>query len=260
VLSALLCVALAADPAPKPKLVVLSIDAAANVDPATRAVFDDGIAGAVAKTGAFEVISAREVQVLLGLERQKQLLGCAEESSSCLAELSGALGARFVLSGALAPLGGTWQLTLQLQDTTKSVTVGRSSRLAKNLDGLRALLPWAVAEATGTPPPAAPSKIGPLAMVAGGGLLAALGGAAVFQALTEGAAIRRELDRGTGLQRLEAYESDEGRLTLQRNLGILGLALGGAVLAAGIILWPPDVARGLALVPTPSGAVLVGVF
>jgi hypothetical protein len=37
---------------------------------------------------------------LLGLERQKQMLGCAEDSSNCLAELAGALGARFVLNGS----------------------------------------------------------------------------------------------------------------------------------------------------------------
>jgi hypothetical protein len=253
-------VALAADPAPKPKLVVLSLDAAANVDSATRAVFDDGIAGAVAKTGAFDTISSREVQVLLGLERQKQLLGCADDSTSCLAELSGALGARFVLSGALAPLGGTWQLTLQLQDTTKNMTVGRASRLAKNLDGLRAVVPWAVAEATGTPPPPAPSKIGPLAMVAGGGLLAAAGGIALVQAVGEVAALRRELDRDPRLDRRVMYATREDQLSGQTTLGVLGLALGGTVLAAGILLWPPDMARGLAIVPTLNGAFVVGIF
>ncbi|MDX2014974.1 MAG: hypothetical protein SFW67_32560 [Myxococcaceae bacterium] len=255
-LTVALWLALAAEPAPKPKLVVLSIDA--NVDPATRAGFDDAIAATVAKTGAFDVVSSREVQVLLGIERQKQLLGCSNDSSSCLAELSGALGARFVLSGALAPLGGTWQLSLQMQDTVKSLTVGRSSRLAKNLDGLRAVLPFAVAEVTGTPPPAPPSKIGPLAMVAGGALLAAIGGTVLFDALTEAAAIRRELEFGSAPRTRVSYLDDETWLQRQANLGVLGLALGGAVLAAGIILWPPDLARGVALVPTPSGAFVVG--
>jgi TolB-like protein len=260
VLTVALWLALGAEPAPKPKLVVLSVDAAANVDPATRAGFDDAIVATVAKTAAFDVVSSREVQVLLGIERQKQLLGCADDGSSCLAELSGALGARFVLSGTLAPLGGTWQLTLQMQDTTKSVTVGRSSRIAKNLDGLRAVLPFAVAEVTGTPPPPPPSKVGPLAMVAGGALLAAIGGTVLFDALTEAAAIRRELQFGSAPRTRASYLDDEAGLQAQANLGVLGLAFGGAVLAAGIILWPPDLARGVALVPTPSGAFVVGVF
>ena len=51
----------------------------------------------LSRRGFFEVISAGDIRALLGVERQRALLGCSD--SSCTAELSGALGARFVLQG-----------------------------------------------------------------------------------------------------------------------------------------------------------------
>ena len=63
------------------------------------------ITSEVQRRGFFQVISQQDIATMLGLERQKQLMGCADDSTSCLAELSGALGARFVMSGTLTRLG-----------------------------------------------------------------------------------------------------------------------------------------------------------
>lgn len=265
-LALLLTLSLGTTPAAeRPKLVVLSLEMPASVDPATRGAFDDAVAGEASRKGFFEVVSSREVQSLLGLERQKQLLGCSADTSACLAELSGALGARFLLTGTLAPLGQSWQLSLQMQDTVKATTVGRSTRIAKNLEALRALLPWAVSEATGTPPPPAPSKVGPLVMIAGGGLVAAAGGIVGLQALGTEFSLRRELERGNDtpgrLDTLASYQQQERDLTINKALGLAGLVVGGTVLAAGILLWPPDVMRSsIVVLPTTNGAVVVGVW
>ena len=263
-LSVVLALALAAEPTARPRLVVLSVEAPTATDPATRAAFDDAITREAGRRGYFEVISAREVQVLVGLERQKQLLGCSE-GAACLAELSGALGARFILSGTIAPLGQSWQLSLQMQDTQKSLTVGRSTRIAKNLEGLRGLLPWAIAEATGTPAPPAPSKVGPLIMIVSGGLVTAASAAFGLQALGTEFALKRELDRGNDvagrLETLAAYQQQERSLSLNKTLSLTALIVGGAVLAGGILLWPPDVERGsVAIVPTTNGLVVVGAW
>jgi hypothetical protein len=51
---------------------------------------------------------------ILGLERQKQLLGCTDASSSCMAELASALGVDAILAGELAKLGSTYQLDLKV--------------------------------------------------------------------------------------------------------------------------------------------------
>jgi hypothetical protein len=62
------------------------------------------------------VITPRDISVLLGLERQKQLLGCGEESSECMAELGNALGVQGVLVGDLVKLGKTMQINARIID------------------------------------------------------------------------------------------------------------------------------------------------
>lgn len=80
--------------------------------------------------GGVKVTTQRDVQQLLGLERQKQLLGCAEDSSSCLAELAGALGVDAVLSGSVAKSGSGFLVTLKvLRVSDASVWASASDRL-----------------------------------------------------------------------------------------------------------------------------------
>jgi hypothetical protein len=53
-------------------------------------------------SSAFKVTTFAQLQAVIGLERQKQLLGCGEDSNSCLAELANALGADVVVASTLA--------------------------------------------------------------------------------------------------------------------------------------------------------------
>ncbi len=55
------------------------------------------------RSGGTTVLTARDLGVVLGVERQKQLLGC--EESSCVAELAGALGTDGVIIGDVGKLG-----------------------------------------------------------------------------------------------------------------------------------------------------------
>jgi len=64
------------------------------------------------------VITAREMQALLGLERQKELVGCTTEGSSCLAELGAALGVDGILLGDLAVVGKRYELTAKVVAST----------------------------------------------------------------------------------------------------------------------------------------------
>ena len=251
--------------AEKPKLVVLALTVPKELDAATAAAMDDAIASEAGRRGYFEAISSREVAVLLGLERQKQLLGCAEDSTSCLAELSGALGARFILSGSLARIGAAWQLSLQMQDSQKTQTVGRSTRIAKDVTSLRGLLPWMLAEATATPVPPPPSKVLPIVLISSGALLVVAGGFVGVQALQREAALQRELERGKTLPGLLApaadYQADETSLRWQKNGSLLGVGIGAAAVGLGIYLWPPDPMRGaFVLVPTGNGVLFAGEF
>src|SRR5690242_11003681 len=53
----------------------------------------------------FSVVTQKQIASLLGQERQKQLLGCATQSDSCIAELASALGSDAIITGSVAKLG-----------------------------------------------------------------------------------------------------------------------------------------------------------
>lgn len=248
----------------KAKLVVLSLTAPKELPASTRGALDDAIAHAAAQRGFFEVLSSHDVEVLLGLERQKALLGCSEDS--CLAELSGALGARFVLSGTLGRVGESWQLSLQTQDTQKAVTIGRATRIARDVESLHALLPWLVSEATATPLPPAPSRFWPITLISAGSLFAIAGAYVGVRALEDEVSTRNELARGVLVPGLlgpvAQYQDMETSIRVRKTGSIIALAVGAGLVALGIWLWKPDPSRGaaVALVPTFDGAVLVGVW
>lgn len=59
-----------------------------------------------------EVTTPAQIAAVVGIERQKQLLGCAE--SQCVAELANALGVDAILLGSVAKLGAVIQLDVRL--------------------------------------------------------------------------------------------------------------------------------------------------
>jgi hypothetical protein len=252
--------------------VVLDLTPAGGLDPSLAAAMTQALTAEVDAAGIFDVASSAELQTLVGVERQRQMLGCAAESS-CLAELAGAMGARFVMSGSLARLGGAYQLTLQTLDTARAQPLGRSTHIARDLEVLRGLLPSAVAQATATPPPAPPSPVLPLTLVVAGAVGVGVGGVTGFTALSEEAALARELARGeearAALKPLPAYVEDAARLSRQKSLALLSLGAGVALAGTGALLWSGALGGGggrpspgprLSVVPAPGGAALVGVW
>lgn len=83
-----------------------------GVDEATAESISDGVGPEIDRRGYFRSLTSKDVQTILGLERQKQLMGCAE-ASSCLAELAGAMGAPYLLSGTISQIGPSLQLSMQ---------------------------------------------------------------------------------------------------------------------------------------------------
>ncbi len=92
------------------------------------------IAEEAGKIPGFAAISQEEIGAMLGLERQKQMLGCGNES--CLAEIGGALGARKVISGTLGKVGDSLVLQLELVDTARAKVLGRESKTVKDQSDL----------------------------------------------------------------------------------------------------------------------------
>jgi hypothetical protein len=110
---------------PSQRLAVLEIRPL-GVPPELAHTLTGVVAEQAGKIPGFTAISQSEITSMLGLERQKQMLGCGDES--CLAEIGGALGASRVLSGSLSKVGDAYLLQLELVDTTRAVVQGRESR------------------------------------------------------------------------------------------------------------------------------------
>lgn len=267
-LSPLVAAALVAvSAAEKPKLVVLDLAAPSTGDASLASALTNDVVLEAGRRGIFDVVSSAEVQRLIGLERQKQMLGCAELGNACLTELAGALGARFVLSGSIARVGDAYQLALQTVDSQRAITTGRSVRIAHSFEQLRDAIPYMVAEATGTPLPPPPSRLLPYSMIAGGGLLVLSGGVLGLLALSNEHNINLELARGLQdrqvLKTYPTYRSEAALAAGEKTSAVIAMAVGAALLAGGIWLNPPDFSSGgmhASIAVTSSGIALAGVL
>ncbi len=255
-----------------PRLAVMDL-APQGATPEQAAAMTDALVQSLASRKLFQVISGRDLETLLGAERQKQLLGvCAANPADCATDLASATVARFVLSGQLSQVGSAFQLSLQMVDTEKNETVGRSARLANDLQTLRSVVPYAAAEATGSPLPPPPSRVVPISLMAVGGGTFIAGGVVGLLALSKQQLLNEELcpsmpspgERCTGvnLHPRDFYVQRDAELSSQKALSV-GLMVGGAaMMAAGALLMPPAERAALSawVVPQPNGFALVGAF
>lgn len=83
-----------------------------------------------------DVTSPKDVSAVLGLERQKQLMGCSGEAS-CLAELGGALGVDGILYGCVVKAGSGFTATLRAISTKSAQPISSFSERLKNEDALQ---------------------------------------------------------------------------------------------------------------------------
>ena len=116
-LSLLLCVllpSLAHAAEEQPRMLVLQLRLDPSLQPELGRQLENLLVTHLRQTERYQVMSQADVVSILGVEQQKQLVGCDE--SSCMAELGGALGARWMVSGSVGKLGPTRMLTLKLLD------------------------------------------------------------------------------------------------------------------------------------------------
>src|SRR4051812_14986683 len=115
-LAAVVAVLLTAAPAPSVKLAATGFKSI-NLPDQQGTFFSDYFAEQLGRATGYPVTTATEVSGLLGLERQKQLLGCGDDSNSCAAELLGALGADAIVTGSAAKVGESFAITLKVSAT-----------------------------------------------------------------------------------------------------------------------------------------------
>ena len=85
------------------------------------------------------VTTQRDINQLLGMERQRVLLGCPPEAGSCMAELAGALGVEAVVMGSLARTGKGFLVNLRVLDAADGSALDTPSARVASED---ALLDW----------------------------------------------------------------------------------------------------------------------
>lgn len=213
-----------------------------NLAPGEGALYAELLGQKLAGLG-LKVVSSRDMGALLGLERQKELLGCSD--TSCAAELSGALGVDGVVVGDVGKLGDSYQVNLKVlaADGRALALFNGAGADARSVlhDGARALahqLAAAMHRPELEPPPEAeasprrPRLLKPagIAGVVGGSLLLGIGVGCLSAAVGKMTA----LNQAETLE-LAAQYRGEGKAWQAAGAALLGVGFAIAV-AAGVLL------------------------
>lgn len=226
----------AAEPSPRPRVAVLGVRAEPGIAQGTANLLSDLLSTDLSHTDRYEVMTSADVATLVGLERQKQLLDCAE-GVECSVELARALGAELVLDASVGAVGELRVLALRLYDAKKSKTLARESVTVEDESALvpaaRGALGRLFATLGVTLPTPAPerSKAG-WYVLGGGGALAVAGG--ILGALA-----------WVDYQSFRASPFNDALGEGARGKGIAADSLFGAAIATGIVavvllLLPPS--------------------
>lgn len=221
-------------------------------------------------TGRVEAIGPGDVTAMLGLERQKALLGCGSESESCLAEITSALGAPWLLTGAVVRMGKTTRVDLKLVRTRDGKVTWRDGRAMTDesefFDAMAALVRSMVVKNEFGPPqesPAAESRshVAPWVVVGLGG--AALVAGTVFTGLAAGNWSNANDTQWRSSHTFTLVQQEANAFNTNIIVGPTLLGAGAIAVGAGL-LWatlskgdqPPPVAIGF----SANGVVVGGAF
>lgn len=109
-----------------------------GVEPTLAGIFHERFVSGLGGAG-LEVTTQRDINQLLGMERQRQLLGCPPEEGSCLAELAGALGVEAIVMGSLARTESGLLVNLRVLNAVDGAPLETPSARVPSQD---ALLDW----------------------------------------------------------------------------------------------------------------------
>ena len=214
----------------------------------------------LAKNPDLVVVTSRDISQVLGMERQRELLGCG--SSSCVAELAGALGADAMLSGTVAKSERSITLVIRAIRANDASELVSATVRADNEDELQDWIEThakefgeqLVARVRGVSIAQTTTSAWPrITLLAGGIVLAGTG--AILRGLAEGPA--NELKSASRTQPVDI----NGAITRGRTFETSGnalLGIGGALVVTSAVLFVLQrPAPQLALVVTPNGAAVI---
>lgn len=111
----------------KTKVVVMDLRATSELPQDFVGSLSSLIAQELERMGPFAAMASQDVLQMVTFETMRQQLGC-DAGASCLAEIGGALGADYMVSGNLSVVGGSYLLQLQLLDLQSSTVTARIGR------------------------------------------------------------------------------------------------------------------------------------
>ena len=104
-----------------------------KVDEETVNIISSLVTANLAGYDVLELVTSSDIKNMASLEAEKQSMGCDDETS-CLAELAGAMDARYVIFGDVGQLGPLLILGLNLFDAREAKAVSRMVVQTKNLE------------------------------------------------------------------------------------------------------------------------------
>ena len=228
----------------------------AGISAETATLVQDTLAARLAEKDWIQVVTPGDIAAALGLERQKQLLGCAEEATSCAAELAGALGVDGLLTGSIGRVGSSFQLNVKIVSagnaqamfvyaskvlTTEDALLAEATHVA---EAIAARFPDTRAGASG-----AGGNWQPWLLIGGGAAVAAAGGVFAGLAKANLDALGGTLPSGSTPEAVR----DAGKLYQGLSIGFF--AAGGVALAAGVIwkIAAPKSPVTAIVAPAPGG-------
>ncbi len=214
-------------------------------------------------TRGFQVSTPADLETVLGLERQRQLLGCSDDTS-CFAEISGALGVPLVATGRLTRLGKRLEIDVRVirqKDAKVAASVTRGTDDESRLGVLIEECAESLAEQLQVKPARAPFQfrwrlwtpvaLGFASLVAGGVL--------VGLAEVEYASYTTPREMGPAPLSVSEAGVKFSELSTRRGLGFGFAGLGAALVATGLV-WnalTPEAPVAVSFGAGPGGGVVV---
>lgn len=227
----------------KPRVAVLEIKSVDEEYAGAAKLLAEMLLTDLARSGRLDVIGASDIATMVGFEKQKQLLGCSEENS-CLAEIGGALGVQWLITGSMGRLGSKRLIDLKLVNARRAQVLLRDNAAVDSdddlLDFVRKVVPKLVSAIHGEEIPAATPaleakaerdgpRILPPVLVGAGAL--ALGGGLYFG--------YSALEFNEAKSKLTFDEALHARDDAERKMLIGGTlaAVGATAVITGVSLW-----------------------
>ena len=126
-------------PVERPKLLLLDLKPIL-VKPEVAQILTTLVSAEISQYQKFNVVTSLDIRKMAALQDDKRKAGC-DTDATCMADLAGSIGARFVIFGDVGQLGEKIILTLNLFDSKKAKAVARSIINANGIEDVPTKLP-----------------------------------------------------------------------------------------------------------------------